>query len=53
MGYDYNNAAAYDGLNRLKHFRRGLISLDGTENDIDADDDTDRRERWTLDAVGN
>jgi len=51
--HDNDYADAYDGLHRLRHFRRGLISLDGGENDIDAGDDTDRREQWVLDGVGN
>ena len=48
---DYDKAC--DGLHRLRHFRRGLITEVGNENIIDDGDDLDRRERWTLDGVGN
>ena len=45
-------AAAYDGLDRLKEFRRGTLGETNRPNDsITADDD--RRQFWTLDALGN
>jgi RHS repeat-associated protein len=53
--YHENGAAAgaaYDGLNRLKEFRRGTLgTVNETNDSITADDKG--RQKWTLDAVGN
>ena len=53
--YHENGAAAgaaYDGLNRLKEFRRGTLGTVNETNDgITADDKG--RQKWTLDGVGN
>jgi len=51
--YHVNSAAsnsAYDGLDRLKEFRRGTINAGKTAI---PDEDTTRRQVYTLDQVGN
>jgi len=54
--YHANGASGgYDGLDRLKDFRRGALSDTDSDGVLDtvADNSTSRRQEWTLDPVGN
>ena len=56
MGYDYDNAAAYDGLNRLRYYRRGYITDDvgdSDEKEITSGATLTRYHDLSLDQVGN